>query len=468
MSDRLRASVAAHNPVTADAALGVLEDGGTAADAAVAAILASGVSESLLTSLLSGGHGIYWDAAAGRVTMIDFFVTIPGLGDPVAAQKATAMASSHVVDIVFEIEPHPYEIGAASAGVPGLIAGCGMLSGRWGRMPWPRLVAPALAAAKAGTTMLPTHEPLLQMLSPVFLLDRGAELFAPEGELLRAGEMLHQPGMVDFLGILSEEGPESAYSGTLAEDLLTLCRERGGLIQRADLDAYEVLVSEPPSVRYAGMDVRSRRGLSRLLDVLTVLPDLHDRTPGERALALARAYSGGAEHGDTTNLAVVDAEGNACAATTSVGIGSGDWLHDVQLNSMLGEQDLRSENPIPGQRMESMMSPTMAFDANGPVLVAGAAGASRITSAMAQVVSGVLGEGRTVAEAIERPRMHRVGNTIMVEPDFEEEGEAALVGAGFEVRRFRTRHHFFGGVSGIGRAGPGADSRRDGATRLLS
>jgi hypothetical protein len=56
----------------------------------------------------------------------------------------------------------------------------------------------------------------------------------------------------------------------------------------------------------------------------------------------------------------------------------------------------------------------------------------------------------------------------MVEPDFEPEGEAALTGAGYQVKHFRTRHHFFGGVSGIGRSGPGADTRRDGAVRLLT
>ena len=82
------------------------------------------------------------------------------------------------------------------------------------------------------------------------------------------------------------------------------------------------------------------------------------------------------------------------------------------------------------------------------------------------VVAGVLAEGRTVADAIERPRMHRVGEAVMVEPDFEDEGAQALADAGYEVRRFATRHHFFGGVSGIGRETLAADSRRDGASRV--
>jgi gamma-glutamyltranspeptidase/glutathione hydrolase len=118
--------------------------------------------------------------------------------------------------------------------------------------------------------------------------------------------------------------------------------------------------------------------------------------------------------------------------------------------------------------MGSMMAPTVAADTDGLVLAAGAAGASRITSALTQVLAGVLAEGADPADAIERPRLHRVGDAVMVEPDFEDAGVEALRGAGYDVRRFATRHHFFGAVSAIGRTGAGADTRRDGAVRLTA
>jgi gamma-glutamyltranspeptidase / glutathione hydrolase len=465
--EQLSAGVAAHHPVTADAALEILEDGGTAADAAVAAMLASGVAESLLTTLLAGGHGMYFDAAAREVTQLDFFVTIPGLGRDLPPGTSVLDGIGRTVDIVFETEPIPYEIGCDTAGVPGLPAGCETIHRRWGRMPWRRLLEPALAAAHAGVRLLPTHEAVLQIMSPAYTLDRGADLFAPGGELLKAGQVLRQPRMVDFLGLLAEEGPRSVYEGQLAEDLLGLCRERDGLIRREDLAAYEVLVQDPRWVRFAGARVHSRRGMSALLPTLAALPDLHGLDAGARALALASVINSDKPPGETTNLAVVDPQGNACVVTTSIGIGTGDWLHDVHLNSMLGENYLRPPDPQPGDRMGSMMAPTIATDEHGPVLAVGAAGGGRITGAMTQVVGGVLAEERPVADAIERPRLHRDGSVVMIEPDFEEAGEAALADAGFEVRRFTTRHHFFGGVSGIGRRGLGADSRRDGATRLL-
>ena len=464
---RLQPGVAAHHAVTADAAFEMLCEGGTAADAAVAGMLASGVAESLLTTLLGGGHGIYLDATTQEITLLDFFVTIPGLGRDIPEGRSVLDGIGRTVDIVFESEPIPYEIGCDTAGVPGVPAGCGLLHERWGRLPWKRLVEPALAAVESGVTMLPTHEIVLEMMSPAYTLDRGAALFSPGGQLLKAGDTLEQPGMHHFLTVLSEEGAESVYRGQLGEDLVKLCEERGGLIQHVDLAAYEVLLEQPKSVKYAGVDVYSRQGLSRLLPALAGLRDLHGLSGGERALALAAAFEGDVEPGETTNLAVVDAEGNACVVTSSIGIGSGDWLHDVHLNSMLGENYLLPPDPRPGDRMGSMMSPTVAVDGDGPVLILGAAGGSRITGALTQVTAGVLAEGRSVPDAIERPRMHRVDRTVMVEPDFEADGEAALVDAGYEVRRFRTRHHFFGGVSGVGRTSLAADSRRDGASRIL-
>ena len=464
---RLQAGVAAHHAVTADAALEILQDGGTAADAAVAGVLASGVAESLLTTLLGGGHGIYFDAVTGESTLIDFFCAIPGLERTLPSGASILDGIGRTVDIVFEDEPIPYEIGCDTAGVPGVPAGCGALWKRWGRMPWPRLVEPALAAARAGVTLLPTHEAVLAMMRPAYTLDRGAELFSPGGRLLKTGDHLHQPGLEHFLGLLAEEGYQSVYDGQLAEDLLQLCRERGGLVERADLEAYAVLLEHPEPVQYAGAAVYTRRGMSALAPTLARLRNLGGMTAGERALELARSFEGDVEPGETTNLAVVDAQGNACVVTSSIGIGSGDWLHDVHLNSMLGENYLRPPNPKPGDRMGSMMSPTVAVDHNGPVLVLGAAGGSRITGALTQVSAGILAEKMSVPEAIEAPRLHRVGQAVMIEPDFSDDGEAALAAAGYEVRRFRTRHHFFGGVSGIGRTSLAADSRRDGASRRL-
>jgi gamma-glutamyltranspeptidase/glutathione hydrolase len=224
---------------------------------------------------------------------------------------------------------------------------------------------------------------------------------------------------------------------------------------------------------YAGTQVHARGGLSQLVETLSRLTPLRDLSPAERALALAEVLAAppysGRTYDDTTNLTVVDAEGNACVLTSSLGLGSGDFLpgFDVHLNSMLGESDLLIGPLEPGLRMESMMAPTVALDDDGLVMAAGAAGGTRLKPALVQVMSGVLDEGLAPQAAVDRPRLHSTGTTVHLEPGFEESAIAALTSAGYDVRRWPAAHHYFGGVSWIGRSGAAADPRRSGAALPL-
>ena len=184
---------------------------------------------------------------------------------------------------------------------------------------------------------------------------------------------------------------------------------------------------------------------------------------------LARTLDGPDSVGDTTNLTVVDAEGSACVLTTSLGLGSGDFVpgFDLHLNSMLGETDLIRGPLEPGERMGSMMAPSVALDGDGVALAAGAAGGTRLRSAMLQVVSGVLDEGLDVQAAVERQRLHPADGLVNLEEGFEPEVADALLDAGYEVRAWDTRHHYFGGVSAVTRTGCAGDPRRSGAARAL-
>src|SRR4051812_39618551 len=75
---RVAAGAPASPPATARAGVQVLRDGGTAADAAVAAVLACCVAETIFTGLGGGGFATYFEAATGEVTCLDFFVAVPG------------------------------------------------------------------------------------------------------------------------------------------------------------------------------------------------------------------------------------------------------------------------------------------------------------------------------------------------------------------------------------------------------
>src|SRR6266508_1874941 len=292
----MQAGVAAGHPATTAAGMEILTEGGSAADAAVAACLASCVAETVMTGLLGGGHAIHFDAASGRARNLDCFVAVPGLGG----------------------EPRE----------PGLIH---------------------------------LQVPFGAMLAPVMTMNEGAAIYAPGGNLLGPGELLRQPGLVAALAALADDRG-SVYRGSIADALLDLCAERDGLVTRADLQAYEPEWSEPVSVDYLEGRLLTRAGLSGMPETVPRLPRLAGTGATERVLALVdvlEAPSSG--DGDTTNVSVVDADGNACVLTTSLGLGSGDFLPglDLHLNSMLGEDALLRGGLEPGGRMQSMMSPTL-------------------------------------------------------------------------------------------------------------
>jgi gamma-glutamyltranspeptidase/glutathione hydrolase len=447
--------VAAGHPATAEAGAEILEDGGNAADAAVAACLASCVAETVMTGLAGGGHAIWWDGRSARV--LDFFVTFPGLGAPPRNAELVRL------EVPFGAELVHYAVGIASCAVPGVPEGLRALHEQ-GRLPWPRLVEPALRLAREGVPMPPAHVACLRMLEPVMTMDAGARIYAPGGRLLDEDDLLRQPGLVAALEALAEEGGRSFYEGTLGAALLALVEERGGLVTRADLAAYRAEWLEPLSRGYAGHTVLGRDALQGVLPALALLPSVRGLDGARRAVALARALDGPDGEGHTTNLVTADAEGNACVLTTSLGLGSGDFLpgYDVHLNSMLGEVDLLVREPVPGERMASMMSPTFATDADGLALAIGAAGGTRLRSALVQSLAGILDEGLAPQAAVSRPRVHAALRSAHLEPGWPEDTEAALRAAGFAVRGWPAQHHYFGGVSAIGREGLAADPRRSG------
>ena len=443
----MRAAVAAGHPATVDAGIEILEHGGNAADAAVAASLASCVAETVMTGLLGGGHAaVFWD---GEVRMLDFFCTVPGLGE---VQREVELVH---LQVPFGTELIHYAVGVGSCAVPGVLPGLGELWRAHGGLPWPRLVGPALRLAREGVEMPRAHASCLAMLAPVMTMREGERIYSPGGRLLETGDRLEQPGLVRALELVAEEGAESP---TLQGSLLELMRDRGGLVTREDLSSYRAEWREPVTIERRGIRLSSR---AALLSPLPVLAGLRGTDP----VAIARALQADDRREDTTNLTVVDGDGNAVVLTTSLGLGSGDWLPglDLHLNSMLGEADLLVGEPAPGERMASMMSPTFGVAGDGLSLAIGAAGGTRLRSALVQVMAGLLDEGLSPADAVDRPRLHPAESVVQLEPGFSDDVPEALEAAGFTIREWPTRHHYFGGVSVVNRFGAAGDPRRSGA-----
>ena len=118
------AGIAAGHPATAAAGAEVLAAGGNAADAVVAATLASCVAETVMTGLLGGGYAIYWDAASRTAYNLDCFCAVP------SGEGADVLE----LQVPFGEELVHYAIGPASFAVPGVPAGLGALHERFGRL----------------------------------------------------------------------------------------------------------------------------------------------------------------------------------------------------------------------------------------------------------------------------------------------------------------------------------------------
>jgi gamma-glutamyltranspeptidase / glutathione hydrolase len=446
----MRPAVAAGHPATAEAGAEILAEGGTAADAVVAMALVSCVAETVMSGLLAGCHAIVFDGS--RAMNLDGFGAQPsGEGSPFE------------LPIAFGDELVVYSIGAGSCAVPGLPAALGELSERAGRLPWRRLVEPALRLARAGVPLPEMHSRSLAMFADLYTLERGAGIYAPDGGTLAGGELLAQPGLVDVFEALAAEGPASAYRGTLAEALLGL---DGIAITERDLVEYRAIWRDPVWSRFHDLRVATRGGLTGLPELLPRMPHLASRTSTERVLALVDVFSSADESGEhTTNMVAVDGEGRACVLTHSQGVGAGVWLpgFDVQLNNLLGESEIAFGDPRPGDRLESRMAPTLAFDGDGLALAIGSAGASRLRTALASVLAGILDERLSPDDAVARPRVHPTRDLVDAEPGVDETALLELEEQGRTVRRWEALHHYFGGVSCIGRAGAAGDPRRDGA-----
>ncbi len=446
----MRGTVAAGHPATASAGAEILAEGGSAVDAVVAAGLASCVAETLMTGLLGGGHAITFDATSGTVRNLDCFVAVPsGVGAPM--QHLSVAFGEELVD---------YAVGASSCAVPGVPAGLDALWRAGGRLPWERLVEPALGLARSGVVMPAAHVACLEMLAPVMTMREGSTIYAPGGRRLEVGETMRQPGLERTFELVRDEGARSVYDGTIGRELLRLVSEREGSITPDDLGSYAPVWSEPSSVAFAGRRVLTRSGLSGVPRTLACL----DPSGGADAL-LAALDEPVLTDGHTTNIVAVDSKGNACVLTTSLGLGSGDWLPglDLHLNSMLGEVDLLREPIRPGDRMASMMAPTLAFDGDQLALAIGAAGGTRLRTALVGVLAAVLGAGLDPQAAIDLPRFHPAGPVVNAEPGVDPGWLTDLEARGRTVRRWPARHHYFGGVSAVGRQGSGADPRRSGA-----
>jgi gamma-glutamyltranspeptidase / glutathione hydrolase len=497
-------AVAAGHPLSARAGARALAEGGTAADAVIAAALTSAVSESVLTGPGAGGF-LMVRPPGGPATILDFFVAVPGLGpgggrlDP---------ADLHAFTVPFGTVEQVFHIGPASVAVPGMLAGLDEASRRFGRLPLRDLVAPAVSLARGGVAIGEEAAYLHRILADMLRhTPASAAQFTPHGRTCAAGEVLVLCDLADTLERFGDEGAACLYGGEVGQRILDYLEANGGLLTGDDLTAYRVqertpvevgfrdavvLTNAPPSsggvLIAAALDHLDRHaapadeatlysGMARAQAAANAMrgADFHEGVSDEGFLERFWAALRDAEESrtppsrkptGTTHVSAIDPEGGMASLSSSNGSGSGVVAPGtgVLLNNMMGESDL---NPAgfgslpPGIRMTSMMAPTLILRDGAPVAAVGSAGSNRLRSAILMVIAGMVDRADGPGAAVQRPRIHHEGDGIDVEGGVPAAAIAALEADGFDLRLWTETNLYFGGVSAVGMSGQGLQAAGD-------
>jgi gamma-glutamyltranspeptidase/glutathione hydrolase len=432
----MQGAIAAGNLVTAEAGARVLAEGGNAIDACIVAAFTAAVTEGPLTGPTGGGFLLAW--VDGEATVLDCFF---------AAPTETLGEMDEIVIDFGDASTQVFHIGEGSVAVPGLVAGLQEAQRRFASMPWPSLLEPAIELAKRGLDATDVQRGLHGMLTGILHRDGGGR---------RIYGVTDRIETADFVPTL--ERIRDAGSEAVAELLPEFA---------ADIAAYRVATPEPLRTRVGEVDVLTTPAPSRGGAIVAAALErlATAETLDERARALQHGYESAPPLAvaGTTHISVIDAEGNAAALSSTLGSGSGVFRGGTQLNNMLGELDVigHGARRSPGERLPSMMTPTLVLQDGRPRLALGSAGSVRLSGAIAQVADAVL-RGTPVDEAIERPRIHVDGDVLHLEGGLME-----LPPEGWETVRWAGRNLYFGGVSAVERRPDGTlaaagDPRRGG------
>ena len=254
----------------------VLRDGGNAVDAAVATALTLAVTYPAAGNIGGGGFMMVRLAKTGECFAVDYRETAPRLATP-----------DMFLDDHGQIDPEKVRIGWLVVGVPGSPMGLWTAHQKAGRLPWCRLVAPAVRLAEEGFRvdevvsrgLRGQEEDFARMGEPARIyLDK-------EGRSPKVGALLRLPGLGETLRRIMEQGPDGFYTGPVAERIERAMRQNGGLIRQEDLASYRAVIRQPVRGSYRGYEIVSicppSSGGTTLVDMLNMLEgfDLGSMSP---------------------------------------------------------------------------------------------------------------------------------------------------------------------------------------------
>lgn len=502
-------AVVSDHPLASQAGIAVLQDGGTAIDAAIATAAVLAVVRPHMNGVGGDAFALIRPADDGRVYALN--------GSGGAGSRATPerFAELGVDDVPSS--------GALSVSVPGAVAAWVEAHDRWGTLPLARVLAPAIRYARDG---FPVSERLAYDFRTQGAGLEGAarDLYLPGGEPPVPGTLLRNPALAETLERIASDGAAGFYEGPVADALIDFLDSEGGLLTRGDLAAHASTFPDPLSVDYLGHTFwampPNTQGITQLQQMEMAksfsIRDMGHNTssylhhmiemkklafadrerwvadplradvpvdrlmdPGylaERAALIgdeARTYEQGLafgpplsfeapvetgeDDGDTVYLTVVDADGNAVSWIQSLFAGFGSGLLDTETGVLLHNRGslftLQAGHPNivePGKRPFHTLTPLMATRGDDLAFTLGTPGGDAQTQSLLQVTHNMLLFDMTPQEALEAPRYRsQGGRSVAIEDRIPPAVRAALEARGHRLRVVGGWTATFGGAQMI-------------------
>ncbi len=459
------AAVAISDSYGAEIAENILNSGGNAVDAAVAAGFALAVT--FIDAGNIGGGGFMTIKIDQEVAFLDYREKAP-----LTAHKN--MYLNDQGDVIDNITL----IGGQAAGVPGTVAGFWEAHQRFGQLPWKDLVQPAIELADKGFMPAPI---LVESILSMEQRFEGRTNFNDYFNSISSDSLFRQPELANTLRRIAEFGADDFYRGETAALIVQQMEKSNGLISLEDLDAYaavwrapvragwrdyEIISAPPPSSGgfaivqllkmkdylselFEGVEHNSAQYIHLVAEMEKRVfadraeylgdPDFFDididalidddylaRRAAEvnpKAISVLDSVNPGLESPNTTHYSIVDQWGNAVSNTYTINwdygsgvvVGGAGFLLNNEMDDFSAKPGTPNiygvvgsvANEIqPGKRMLSSMSPTIVLKGGEVEMVLGTPGGSTIFTTVFQVITNIVDFGMSVEEAIGIARFH--------------------------------------------------------------
>jgi gamma-glutamyltranspeptidase/glutathione hydrolase len=482
------AMISTAHPLATQAGLEILDAGGNAFDAAVAVAATLNVVEPMMSGMGGFGVTLLYDAGKGRARCLDASGRFPAAVD---ADVFRAPTPNFLLN----------RKGAKSVSTPGNANAWETLAKEYGKLSWPRLLAPAIKLADDGFIISAHTARHIQSEFDAFP-EHARRIYGKSGKPLQAGDRLVQQDLARSLRLLAMQGATAIYGGELGEAIDKTMRDTGGFLRLKDLRRNRAEWWEPVGIEYRGHKVLASplpnnawNGLLRLgimscfdarklghnspaylhtfaeatkLAYTARLEFAGDRErnppPLNRLLSekhwgveaarikpqLALPFSAPArpqqEEEHTTHFVIADRWGNVITSTQTLGMlfgskvmppGTGIWLN----NSMQYCTFEPKGNPLdalPGRRKLAGFCPMLVLRDGKPWIAVGSPGGHTIVQTVPQIVMNLVDFHMDIQRAIAAPRLSFVEpNITAVDDGVPEEVRKQLSALGHNVRVMR-------------------------------